>query len=239
MVGIADREDSLAPEPHQVVRVRQHRGDLTVVGGPHQVGDGAEVEVGRRLVDNDEDPRNLELLRHAGRDPGALEVLAVGAHDDQKDVGDHQRQERLLVEPGMRVDEEHVERELADELAQPVGKALGVVPLAQDPRDLAGLHARGNQEQPAAIEPADTIGDVEGDLLDRPVVPEEVVERGVIGLTGHAEEDVDTGRLDVGVDDADAEASAATTAARFAVVFDFPVPPRNEWMLTIVATGPP
>jgi hypothetical protein len=32
---------------------------------------------------------------------------------------------------------------------------------------------------------------------------------------------------------------AATTAERFAAVFDFPVPPRKEWTLTMVATRDP
>ena len=97
--------------------------------------------------------------------------------------------------------------ELVDELAQPGGQALGVVALAQDPRDLAGLHARRDEEQPAPIHPADAIGHVEGDVLDRPVVPEEVVERRVTRLTGQTEEDVDTRRLDVSVDHPDPEAA--------------------------------
>ena len=207
MVGIADREHPLASEPHEVVRMWQHRGDVAAVRGADEVGDRREVEVGRRLVDDDEDLGNLELRRHSRRDPGALEVLAVRTHDDQEDVGDDQREEGLFIEARVGVDEEDVERQLLDELAQPGGQALGVVPLAQDPGDLAGLHARGDEEQPAPIDPADAIGDVEGDVLDRPVMPEEVVERRVTRLTGQTEEDVDARRLDIGVDHPDPEAA--------------------------------
>ena len=138
--------------------------------------------------------------------PGPLEILAIGPHDDDEDIGDDQGEERLLVQAGVGVDEQDVEREVVDQLAQPVGQPLSVVALPEDPRDLAGLHARGDEEEPASIHPADPLGDVQGDILDRPIVPKEVVERGVARLTGQTEEDVDAGRLNVGVDHADAEA---------------------------------
>ena len=53
-----------------------------------------------------------------------------------------------------------------------------------------------------------------------------------------AEEDVDPGRLDVGVDHPDPLALDARTAATLAVVFDFPVPPRKEWTAIRMAIAP-
>ena len=78
-----------------------------------------------------------------------------------------------------------------------------------------------------------------GDVADRPAVPQEVVERRLDLVAGQPEQDVDAGRLDVAVDHADPLALRAPSAAMFAVVFDLPVPPRNEWTLMIVARGRP
>ena len=46
---------------------------------------------------------------------------------------------------------------------------------------------------------------------------------------------VDAGRLDVGVDDADAIAGPGDEHGELAVVFDLPVPPRNECVEMIFA----
>ena len=158
----------------------------------------------RRLVDDDVDARHLELARDARGDARALVVLAVGPHDDEQDVRDDEREERLLVQARVRVDEQHVERQGVHELADARGEPLGVVALAQDAGDLARLHARRDEEQPAGDVGVEPVGDVEGDVGDLTPVPQVVVQRRGDRVAGEAEQDVDARRLDVAVDDADA-----------------------------------
>ena len=43
---MADHEDAVTPEPHQVVRVRKHGGDVTIVGRRDALPDRLDVEVG-------------------------------------------------------------------------------------------------------------------------------------------------------------------------------------------------
>jgi hypothetical protein len=202
---MAQDEDALAAETHEVVGVGEDGRDLAVVALGHPPGNRLGVEVRRRLVDDDADPWDLELLRDPGRDPGAFEVLLVGPHDDHEGVGENEREKRLLVEARMGVDEQDIQPDVADEIADAGRQPLGVVTLAQDAGDLAGLHARRNEEEPPAVPQPDTAGDVHRDVPDRHVVPEVVVERGVDVVAVEPEQDVDAGRLDVGVDHADAQ----------------------------------
>ena len=56
---------------------------------------------------------------------------------------------------------------------------------------------------------------------------------------GHAEEDVDARRLDIGVGSVNALPDSAGITAVLAGVPNFPVPPRKLWMDTIVAKQSP
>ena len=112
----------------------------------------------------------------------------------------------------MRVDEEVVEAEAVDEVMEAVVEEADVAALAQHARDLARADGGGDEVDVAAHH-GDGAGavlehraDFVGRVLDGAVAPEVVVEGAVHLLLVQAEEDVDAGRLDVGVDDADAVA---------------------------------
>ena len=51
------------------------------------------------------------------------------------------------LSPGMRVDEQAVEPQRFDELGEAVVESADVVAFAQDPSDLAGVHARRHEIQ--------------------------------------------------------------------------------------------
>jgi len=191
MIGIPEGENPLAREPHQVIGMRKHRSDRTPVCGLDAGRDGIRIEIGRRLVHDDRDPGDVELLRHPGRDTCALIVLLVRPHHDQELVRDHQGQERLLVQPRVGVDHERVEPEIVGELAESGRHELCVVPLAEHARDLTGLHARRDQEDPAINRDALQSGHILSDVSDRPTVPEEVVQRGGDLVPGDPEDVVD------------------------------------------------
>ena len=111
--------------------MRQDRHDRRVVCLLDALADDRRVEGGRGLVHDQGDPRHLELLGHVHGDPGALVVLLVRAQDHQEGVGHDQRQQGLLLQSGVGVDEERVELERVDELAQSLDQLLRVVPVAQ------------------------------------------------------------------------------------------------------------
>ena len=105
--------------------------------------------------------------------------------------------------------------ELVDEVAEALGQPLGVVALAQDPGDLAGLHARRDEVEPARHRrrPGASVTSWATSPIDLSV-PQEVVERRADVVAAEAEQDVDARRLDVGVDDADARARAGRARPR-------------------------
>src|SRR5215217_932369 len=113
--------------------------------------------------------------------------------DDQQRVRDDKGEERLFVEPRVRVDHQDVETQLVDELAQPLGQELSVVALAQHARNFSWFDARREKEELTADQGGTMRRDVTGSLLDRSPVPEEVVERGGDLLASETEEDVDPG----------------------------------------------
>src|SRR5918998_979685 len=87
MVRVAQREDALAREHHQLIRVGQHGSYLAVVRLLDACLHLGGIEDCRRLVDDEDHARYPELARHGDGDARALVVLAVGTHDDRQRVG--------------------------------------------------------------------------------------------------------------------------------------------------------
>jgi hypothetical protein len=108
----------------------------------------------------------------------------------------------------MRVDHEDIQVERVDQLMEAIPEDAHVVALSQDPGDVPCLHARRDEEHPARDAGPDPRRDIVGRLLDGTVAPQIVVQRVMdLGLV-QSEQDMDAGRLDIGVDDANAEAVA-------------------------------
>ncbi len=96
---------------------RHHRALVCLL---HAFADDGRVEADRCVVDDEGDPWHVELLGDVHRHAGALVVLLVRAKDHEQGVGDDQGQQRLLLETGMRVEEQGVQLQGVDELAEPL-----------------------------------------------------------------------------------------------------------------------
>ena len=86
MGWLAQHQDPLAGEAHQVVRMGQHGGYATAVCLLDARRHALRVEVVWRLIDQQQDARHPELLGDAGGDRRALVILLVRTHDDQQRV---------------------------------------------------------------------------------------------------------------------------------------------------------
>ena len=86
--------------------------------------------LGGTLLIDDQHLGNFQPAGQLGRDRRALKVLAVGPHHQDQLVGDGDRQQRLFVDAGMRVDEQVVELEVVDQPLEAVVELGDVVAFA-------------------------------------------------------------------------------------------------------------
>src|SRR5262245_31631732 len=107
----------------------------------------------------------------------------------------------------MGIDKKVVQAECLLQIAETVVESADVIALAQDAGDLSGAKARRGKEDGRPLDPcggdAQDVAYVVSRLLDRAAIPEVVVQRPLNAVLVEAEQDVDTRRLDVGIDDSD------------------------------------
>jgi hypothetical protein len=107
----------------------------------------------------------------------------------------------MAMEAGMGVNEEIVQIEPLDQLPEAVVEEAHVVAFSEHPGDLPGLEAGGDEMDAPTHHRNLALAHIVGCLLDTALAPEVVVEGLVHPLRVQAEEDVDAGRLDVGIND--------------------------------------
>jgi len=73
-----------------------------------------------------------------------------------------------------------------------------------------------------------------GSLINRAFTPQKFIQRMLNILVLQAEDYVNARGLNIGIHDADTPPLCCSKTAMLAVVFDLPVPPRNEWIEMIL-----
>ena len=109
---------------------------------------------------------HIQFPCHLHGDRRPLEILLVGPEDEHEDVRDGDRQQRLLAQSGMGVDEKEIESEMIAEVLNAIAEQADVVAFAQDLGDLAGLDAGGDQVQAALVSGDFRYGNVIGGIGD-------------------------------------------------------------------------
>src|SRR4028119_1400274 len=99
----------------------------------------------------------------------------------------------------MGVEQEGVQLEALDQVTETFVEEAHVVTFAHDPCDVRRFDAGGNEEDVSSVKAR--WRHVVSGLFDGAVAPQVVVEGIVYGLLVHPEEDVDAGRLDIGIYD--------------------------------------
>src|SRR5207248_2820021 len=99
----------------------------------------------QNLVDHQQQLLQFEPTGDFHRDGSALEILLVGAQDQDQRIGNNNGEQRLLIQARVRINQEVIETQRLDQLAKAVGEQVDLVALTQDPCNLAGLDARGDQ----------------------------------------------------------------------------------------------
>ena len=105
---------------------------------------------------------------------------------------------RFLVQPGVGVDHQKIKLQRVDQLTESLGQAFGVISLPQCAGNFTWLGAGGNQKDFARDVPG---RHVDRGLLDLPAVPEKVVQGNLNLVPLQSKKNVDSRRLDVGIDD--------------------------------------
>ena len=70
----------------------------------------------------------------------------VRPQNDHQRIRDRNREERFLIQPGVRIDHEHIQRQIFDQLLESFVQDPGIVAFFQELDDFAGFHAGRGQE---------------------------------------------------------------------------------------------
>jgi hypothetical protein len=215
VVWFQEAVEPAAAEAHHVLAERQNGGDRGAVHARDAIRQLAKVEGGQGLVDDEQELRDFQPPRELQRNGGSLIVLVVRSQDEDQRVRDRDRQQRLLIDARVRVDQQIVEPKAFAEIAESVVEEVDVVAFLEDARDLAGLRARGHQhhcarrsDDRAARLVDDGVGHVDRGFLDAAAPPQVVIQGQAQSLLIDVEENMNARRLDVGVDDRDALSAA-------------------------------
>src|SRR5262249_52957156 len=103
----------------------------------------------------------------------------------------------------MRIYHQDVQPERLDQFLEAVPQHAHVVSLPQHARDISGFHARRDQEHLARALRPEPRGYVVGGFLDLAYAPQIIVQAMAHLRFVQAEQNIDSRRLNVGIDDAD------------------------------------
>src|SRR5690606_11499354 len=88
---------------------------------------------------------------HIHGDAGAFKVLLIRPENDHQRIRDGKGEQCLLVEPGVGVDEQVIQLQVGNQVAEGVVHVAGVIFLAQDTGNVIGVDAGRDQVDFAAI----------------------------------------------------------------------------------------
>ena len=86
---------------------------------------------------------HVELAGHLNGHGAALKILLIGPQYQHEHIGDGDRQQRLLVETRMRVDEEIIKPKMLAQILQAVIEQVDIVAVAQNLGDMVTAKQRG------------------------------------------------------------------------------------------------
>ncbi len=150
MLGVLQTEETGAAQFNHFLRDRQYSGDGCIVGFLHLLPQTLKIQLGQDLVHHQQQLLQFELPSDFHRDGSSLEILLIGAQDQHQRIGNKNGEQRLLVQAWVGIKEEVIETKRFHQLAKAVGEQVDFVALPQDPRNLAGFDAGGDQVEPGS-----------------------------------------------------------------------------------------
>src|SRR5581483_4301289 len=137
VLRVLQAEQAAASEQDHLLAQRKHGGNWLPVHPLSALLQQTIVGDRENLVHHQEQPGDVELPGDLQRHGRSLEVLPVRAEQEDERIGDRDGEQCLFVQTGVGIDEEVVQVQILDQVAEAIGQQIDVVALSQDAGDVA------------------------------------------------------------------------------------------------------